>query len=715
MRHRHAATVVPSRNGVGRAGHWLNDSKCPANTANERRLTCTDIAPHNDPVADVQLCSELCAKGFSLAGITRSDAERKEHSASVATAPRRGPLPLLKMRALISRTQLALLLVSPAAATLQSGKTRSQEMFALLLAVWALVLLGTFLKREPLPRSRAGKVAVISLLGLAALTAASMMWASVKSPALAATILAILYAGYLLASTPALRSRASARMAEPVVWLTATASAGYGLSERVFPRQISLERSASSLGRLSEPFGYWNALGLFTGMGLILAVAIASDAERTPTLRRFAAASMPLLGAALWMTFSRGALAATAAGLFALVAMRRTRGAAAAACLAAVSFAAMAAAVEHHGFVKQVGGSLRNRLSDAGPFGVELAVAVVIAGISWTAVHAIGRSGKTLPTNATKLLAVTTALFAIAPFVSAATGQTQSVVQESGANAARLTSPESDRSAYWQVQLDDFAQSPLYGAGGGSFLPAWTQHRASREPARNAHSLPIEILGDLGLIGFLLFLALAGGIAVAARRTVAKDSRLAAGPAAALLAFAAHCVIDWDWQVPGLMLAVALLAAVPLANTSRPSGISASRSHVLQRLAIAALSAGLIAWFALLSNGLALETRAIATLNATQLLGWNPERYSRVQEELADAQKFDPDPSASIWAFLAAKQAHKDADSDRLAREVLSNNPGSWFAWQMLSFATRTTHPAESARAAKRAAELRPVRPPANR
>ncbi len=619
------------------------------------------------------------------------------------------------MRALISRAQLALLLAGPLAATLLAGQARSQQVFALVLSAWTLALLGTFLKRAPLPESTPGKVALFGLLGLAALTAASITWASVTGPAMTATVVAILYAGYLLAVVPALRSRGPARMAEPVVWLTATASAAYGLSERVFPKQITLERSQISLGRLSEPFGYWNALGLFIGIGLILAVAIASDDERTPTLRRFAAASMPLLGAALWMTFSRGALAATAAGLFALMAMRRTRGTAAAAFLAAFSFAAMAVAVEHHGFVKQVGGSLRNRLSDAGPFGVELAVAVLVAGTAWTAVRAISSSGKTLPSNVTKLLAVVTVLLAIAPFVSAATGQTQSVVQESGANAARLTSPESDRSAYWNVQLDVFAQSPIYGAGGGSFLAAWTQHRGNREPARNAHSLPIEILGDLGLIGFLLLLGLAGGIAVAAKRTVATDSRLAAGPAAALLAFASHCVIDWDWQVPGLMLAVALMAAVPLANTSQPTGLPASRSNVIQRIAIAVLSVGLIAWFALLSRGLALETNAISTAKAAQLLGWNADRYSRVQAELADAQKFDPDQSPTIWAFIASQQAHKSADSERFAREVLSNNMGSWFAWRMLAYATRTSNPAESARAAKRASELRPVRPPANR
>ena len=549
-----------------------------------------------------------------------------------------------------------------------------------------------------------------ALLGLAALTTASMSWASVKAPALVATILAILYAGFLLALTPALRSRTAARFVEPVVWLTAAASAGYGLSERIFPKQVTLERSVISLGRLSEPFGYWNALALFTGIGLILAVSIASDSERAPTLRRSAAASMPLLGAALWMTFSRGALAATAAGLFALVAMRRSREAAAASCLAVASFAAMSLSVESHPFVKQVGGSLTNRLSDAGPFGIQLAIAVFVAAVAWTAVRAVGRPGKTLPLNLTKLLAVAAVLLAIAPFASAVTGQKQSVGQESGANAARLASPESDRAAYWKVQLDQFAEYPLYGAGGGSFLAAWTQHRGSREPARNAHSLPIEILGDLGLVGLLLLLTLAGGVAIAAKRAAATDARLAAGPAAALLAFAAHCVIDWDWQVPGLMLAIIALAAVPLAISRKPPDRLGPKRHALQRIGIAAVSIAVIGWFGLLSHELKIETGAISTIDAAQILGWNSERYARVQSQLAEAQRHNPDPRPSIWAFIVAQRTRNATDSERLARDVLSSNKGSWFAWQMLAYATRTSRPSESAHAAKRAAELRPVR-----
>jgi hypothetical protein len=375
----------------------------------------------------------------------------------------------------------------------------------------------------------------------------------------------------------------------------------------------------------------------------------------------------------------------------------------------------MAFAVEDHAFVKQVGGSLTNRLSDAEPFGVQLAIATVAAGLAWTAVRAIGRSGKSLSLNLTRFVAVSALLLAIAPFASAVSGQKQSVGQESGANAARLASPESDRAAYWNVQLDQFAESPLYGAGGGSFLAAWTQHRGSREPARNAHSLPLEMLGDLGIIGFLIFMALAGAIAIATKRAAVKDSRLAAGPAAALLAFAAHCLIDWDWQVPGLMLAIIALAAVPLAMSSLPSDRAEPQRHALQRIAIAAVAIPVIAWFALLSQELALENKAVSTIDAAQILGWNSERYSRVQSELADAQQFTPDPRPSIWGFIAAQRTHNAADSERLARDVLAANQGSWFAWQMLAYATRTSNPSESAHAAKRAAELRPVRHSANR
>jgi hypothetical protein len=63
-----------------------------------------------------------------------------------------------------------------------------------------------------------------------------------------------------------------------------------------------------------------------------------------------------------------------------------------------------------------------------------------------------------------------------------------------------------------------------------------------------------------------LLAALLGGVALAARAAVRADPALAAGPAAALAAWAFHSAIDWDWEMPALTLVAVLLAGALLAD-----------------------------------------------------------------------------------------------------------------------------------------------------
>ena len=57
---------------------------------------------------------------------------------------------------------------------------------------------------------------------------------------------------------------------------------------------------------------------------------------------------------------------------------------------------------------------------------------------------------------------------------------------------------------------------------------------------------------------------------VAARRAHRADPALSAGPAAALVVWALHASLDWDWEMPALTLvAVTLAAALAAAGESR--------------------------------------------------------------------------------------------------------------------------------------------------
>ena len=82
----------------------------------------------------------------------------------------------------------------------------------------------------------------------------------------------------------------------------------------------SRARSAPQ-GRLEQPLTYWNAMGELAALGFVLCRAGSPGDAAAPgdALRRAAAAAAAPLGMGLYLTFSRGALFACAAGLIALI------------------------------------------------------------------------------------------------------------------------------------------------------------------------------------------------------------------------------------------------------------------------------------------------------------------------------------------------------------------------------------------------------------
>src|SRR4029453_15843494 len=68
---------------------------------------------------------------------------------------------------------------------------------------------------------------------------------------------------------------------------------------RAFPSQCAVTR-------LEQPLGYWNSLGAFAAMGILLALGVALR-TRSLVARALAAASLPILACTLYFTFGRSA------------------------------------------------------------------------------------------------------------------------------------------------------------------------------------------------------------------------------------------------------------------------------------------------------------------------------------------------------------------------------------------------------------------------
>jgi hypothetical protein len=201
----------------------------------------------------------------------------------------------------------------------RSGGFFHEPRATLAIAAWVSVALVALLVPPPfavVPASTAGRIAVAGLLGLAGWTALSLLWAPLGEAAREDVWRLALYAAVLPLAVAAFRERWAARALEPALALLALVVVGYGLLGDLGATDVSSSFAAD--GRLDQPLSYWNAMGALAAVGVVLCVRIGVDRTRPRWLRGAGGvASLPLL-AGLYLTYSRGALAAVALGLVTL-------------------------------------------------------------------------------------------------------------------------------------------------------------------------------------------------------------------------------------------------------------------------------------------------------------------------------------------------------------------------------------------------------------
>jgi hypothetical protein len=452
----------------------------------------------------------------------------------------------------------ACLLAAPTVLAFFSGGYFPRPRLIAGIAIWLLVLAVALAGPAPLPRSTAGRLALAGLVGLTLGTALSIRWAPQAGPALQSAQRLVLYVGVLLAAVGTLRETRLRRAVEPALAGGAAIVIGYGLAGRVLPGIVHLASSRSAHGRLEQPLTYWNAEGALAAIGLVLCARLAGDRSRAPAVRLIAAAVAPAFGAGLYLSYSRGALAVAVLGLLVLVAAAPSREQVRAAGAVLLAAAAVAACSELLPGVSTVAGDGRSR------DGAVLLAVLIVAGAVTSLVVARGGDGPN-PAWYSRLAPaawVAAAAVAASLVIGGLTERPSDRELAAGAGAARLTTVSSNRYEYWRVALNAFADHPLAGLGAGGFRVAWLQERPIRESVRDAHSIEVEMLAELGLIGLLAFVAMCGGTAVAARRALGRHRALAAGPVAALVVWLLHASIDWDWQMPAVTLPALVLAGL---------------------------------------------------------------------------------------------------------------------------------------------------------
>jgi O-antigen ligase len=279
-----------------------------------------------------------------------------------------------------------------------------------------------------------------------------------------------------------------------------------------------------------EPVGYPNALGALMAIGVVLAAGLCLHAGSS---RRALQGSTAVLVLVLGLTESRGAALALAIGLCALAYL------APAGARARDAVRALLPAV-----VGTLGWLV---VAWAGTTGTPVAVGAIATFAAGASLPALGRlrSRHALIVLVCGALAVSAALAATRP----------------------VSTTSSFRTAYWAAALDAARLHPVLGTGSGSFHLTWIERGANGTFVRDAHSLYVEALSELGPVGLLLVASL---VAVPLGATVRRrGDPISATAGAAFVVFAVHAGLDWDWEMPVVTLAALGCAGAALAR--RPS------------------------------------------------------------------------------------------------------------------------------------------------
>ena len=343
--------------------------------------------------------------------------------------------------------------------------------------------------------------------------------------------------------------------------------AGVALVSRCFPSTFGLQTGTQILSplksRLSFPLGYWNGLGIDVALAYPLLLSIMAS-RRSRVTSALAALPLPILAAVMYLTSSRGAFVAAGVGVVAFLLLTPRRWAA----LAAVGVAGAAGAVAVAVLVPKK--ALVNGDVDT-PLGVHqghhaalwIGIACVVTAAAWLGLTELGKRLPTPPRRAGQATAAAIVVLAIVAIVLAhpvakfdAFKNPNSASPGSSATQTQnhlLSSSGSGRWQFWSAAVSQFRAHPLNGGGAGSWQAWWLQHRSLHAFTQFAHSLYLEALGELGIIGLLLIGgAVIAAVAAAVRSALALASGEVAAAAACGIAFFVAAAYDWVWQLAGI-------------------------------------------------------------------------------------------------------------------------------------------------------------------
>ncbi len=439
----------------------------------------------------------------------------------------------------------------------------------------AAIALGLAL-RGVLRLPRLERAAAAAVAGIAALTiwaGLSMAWSIAGDRSWDWLNRGLVYLAFLALGLLVGASVGGSRRVAAVLALTIAAALGWALLGVAIP---SLFPDGDRIARLRDPVEYWNALALLADAAVALGLWLARGRRRPLRGAGLLLAYAAVL--ALLLTQSRAGVV----GILAVVALwlvlsdERLADALRLAFAAAPALAVAGWAFTRPALVED--GALRSdRVADGRVFAaLAIAGALVVAALAWRVPArrlAVERErsvrGALLVACAVVLVAGSLALVASVgnPFSWASSQLSGGECANAPGRLAELCA--NNRLAWWEESLRIARDRPLAGSGAGTFGIARLRYREDASPTSEPHSVPLQVLADLGLVGLALLVVVIGAGAVAVRRGLrladAADRPAAVALACLVLAFFVHSLVDYDLDFvavsgPALAALGALLA-----------------------------------------------------------------------------------------------------------------------------------------------------------
>jgi UDP-N-acetylmuramyl pentapeptide phosphotransferase/UDP-N-acetylglucosamine-1-phosphate transferase len=587
------------------------------------------------------------------------------------------------------------------------------------LSVWGPIglgalaaLLGLLIARPAAP-SRSGLVALAGLVGLSAWSFVSTRWAESAGQALVEANRWMLYAAFLAVLILLVRDDRLGRL----LLIAATCAI---LVLALYLTAVLLSARGPELfvaNRLSDPLGYVNGQAGFLLLGFWPLVAAAERGRAV--VAGAAAAGAALLGCLVLLAQTRAVLPALV--ISALVLLLAVPGRVRRAWLLILVLGAVLAALDPLLAVYDSGELAPD--ADALRRAVLWALAMsAICGAIWGGVTAATarveshskerRRGRHVAVAGLVVMGVIgggALIAAIADPVEKTRSEWRAFkdLGATSGDSSRLISGGGARYDYWRIAVNQFERKPLVGVGAGNYDLTYFRERRTAENIKQPHSLELQTMAELGVVGFaVLALFIVGVLSGAVRRVrMARQSHEAQGTVVAagglFLVWLVHTSVDWLHLIPGLTGLALCAAAVlvgPWRRDAAPTPTNVRRAAVVSGAILVLLGAALLGRSVLAELYREDGVDALATRPAVALA------KSQDSLELNDE-------ALPAYYLQAAAYARLDryAEARRALLEASRREPSDPVPWALLGdLATRRGSAGEARRYYARAARLDP-------